>query len=174
MIPAVCVFFCLEPKLIESTPPLAPCGSQSIGSSLKNQIKNKSNFHPYSWQRVCVRVFSISFVTWPCFTFLRNKRTGSSQATLTQVVKRRPPATSRSRRTRHQGLPTSVVKATFSHFCRLRVSKEAIEEVQKMWVFQHTCKHYYSQMRPFLCCTVCMRTEEITMLKSYYHNTQRS
>ncbi|KAL8607528.1 hypothetical protein ACOMHN_004497 [Nucella lapillus] len=64
----------------------------------------------------------------------RNQRTedtlGQPRTTSKRKAAGAPSAAARKRP--RQGLPTSVVKAAFSHFCPLRVSREAIEEVEKM------------------------------------------
>lgn len=61
---------------------------------------------------------------------IRNRNTEETQRT--SAADTRTGKASRPRKKPGQGLPTSVVKAAFTHFCQLRVSKEAIEEVEKM------------------------------------------
>ncbi|XP_076449645.1 uncharacterized protein LOC143286021 [Babylonia areolata] len=62
----------------------------------------------------------------------RTQSEGDTQQASTSGVRRKAGASSRSRKKPRTGLPSSVVKATFSHFCRMRVTKEAIEEVEKL------------------------------------------
>ena len=62
--------------------------------------------------------------------YSRNIVSGLKAAAAERVPRKRQVAGAGKKR--GQGLPTSVVKAMFSHFCHLRVSKEAIEEVEKL------------------------------------------
>ncbi|KAK7505612.1 hypothetical protein BaRGS_00002883 [Batillaria attramentaria] len=62
----------------------------------------------------------------------RNRSVATDKLSAQRGGKRRAPGSSHAATKPCRGLPTSVVKATFTHFCRLRVSKEAIEEVEKI------------------------------------------